>query len=107
MAASRKIQIPFLIYELKNSIIELNDYTSHEINDIILSDIKQQYEHILNNKDTLISDKMKCRFNLNKREEKIIEKIRQTYGIPLTQLYILSIIRIAIKHKIINPHEKY
>lgn len=93
------LHLPKNIVLLKKRIIENNGYSTHELNDEILSDIKKDFENLKVNE--MQEGRTHCLVSLNVTEIKFMENIKQMFGITFTQLYTNAIIKIAKKEKLI------
>lgn len=102
--AKQQIRLPINIALIKKKIIENNDYSSHEINDAILDEIKKQFEKLL--EVEIVKGRTLCKVCLNHRESKLMDEITATYGITFTQLYIGAILNIAKNENLINKNKK-
>ena len=96
---SEQFRLPNSIVSLKKKLVEINGFTSHEINDMILDEIKRDFTNL--SLSEFEEGKTKCNLNLNPTEEKFFNTLRRLYGISFCQLYIRATIKIAQQQKII------
>lgn len=94
------VRLPQNIAEIKDRIIERNEYSSHDINDAILVEIKKYFATLVEIK--IKEGKRTCKICLNHKESKLMDEITAMYGITFSQLYISAIIEIGKKEKLLN-----
>lgn len=98
--AKSQVRLPLNVALIKKKIIDSNDYSSHEVNDAILTEIKSQFQNLV--KVEIIEGKTICKICLNHTESKLMDEITSLYGITFTQLYIGAILNIAKKENLIT-----
>lgn len=98
--AKQYVRLPQNIADIKDRIIERNEYSSHDVNDAILTEIKKYFETLV--EVEVKKGKRTCKICLNHRESKLMDEITAMYGITFSQLYISAIIEIGKKEKLLK-----
>jgi|LakMenEpi03Aug12_release.lakeMendotaPanAssembly.Ray.scaffolds.fasta_scaffold1004257_2 hypothetical protein len=94
----QQMKLPNNIMQLKRDIIEKLGFSSQELNDEILLEMKKDFENI--NNIAVIEGRTRCDVSLNKTQEKFFDNIHAIYGITFTSLYIQGTIKVAKKNNI-------
>lgn len=92
--------VPIAIFQIREAIISKNDIRVSEMNDRIIKCIETRFGK-LDFQDA--SRNPRCVFKLSEDQERLINKIKEVYGLSLTSLYIHSVLSIAEKEGIIYP----